>query len=429
MTTLAIITHETIGPRMTGPAIRALELARAVGPDVAARLVSPQPVARDVGGIEARQYRFGDPASMEAALDGADVLLVQGFTLHKFPALLVDERPMVVDLYCPFHLENLERRRLVDPDAASRAFAADVDRAVLVEQLGRGDFFICASDRQRDLWLGMITALGRLTSAVYDGDPNADRWLAVVPFGVDPQAPDPAGRYLRGRHPGIGADDRLIVWGGSVLDWQDPLTPIRAVARVATTLPTVRFVMPAGIPNPEIPPMRALVRAREEAGRLGLTDRHVFFIDWIPYDHRGALLAEADVGVSAHVLTLETRFAWRTRMLDYIWAALPIVCTRGDALADLVETRGLGIVTEPSDAEAMADAFTRLLTDRPLADAVRARLRAERERLAWRTVAAPLRRFCLAPRRLPAAAAAAPPAPRRSPLAGLRRFLHGIHPA
>jgi hypothetical protein len=42
------------------------------------------------------------------------------------------------------------------------------------------------------------------------------------------------------------------------------------------------------------------------------------------------------VGVSTHRDHLETRLSFRTRMLDYIWAGLPIVCTDGDHFASLV---------------------------------------------------------------------------------------------
>ena len=58
-------------------------------------------------------------------------------------------------------------------------------------------------------------------------------------------------------------------------------------------------------------------------------DHTVFFNDgWVPYAERGAWLAEADIGVSAHFDDIETRFAFRTRLLDYLWAGLPIVTTR-----------------------------------------------------------------------------------------------------
>ena len=57
--------------------------------------------------------------------------------------------------------------------------------AVISEQLLRGDFFICASDKQRDFWLGQLAALGRLNPATYDEEENLDELIRVVPFGLD----------------------------------------------------------------------------------------------------------------------------------------------------------------------------------------------------------------------------------------------------
>ena len=54
---------------------------------------------------------------------------------------------------------------------------------------------------------------------------------------------------------------------------------------------------------------------------------------------------------------LETRFSFRTRMLDYLWATLPIVCTRGDHFAELVEREGLGLTVPYGDPEALAAAI------------------------------------------------------------------------
>jgi hypothetical protein len=395
--TLALITHEALGPTLTGPAIRVLELARAVAPHVRAVLVTPSPGPDR--GVPQRAYRFGDEASMRAAVADADVCLVQGFTLYKFPALAASDRPLVVDLYCPFHLENLERRRLVEPDADAREFASTVDRAVLLDQLQRGDFFICASDRQRDYWLGMLTACGRLDAGAYQADATASQLLAVVPFGIAEPPPVPVGPGLKGHLAGIEADDLLVLWGGSVTDWQDPITPIRAVARLRDRWPSLRLALPSGIPNPDLPPMAALARAREEAAALGLLGRHVIFFDWVPFEQRSTYLLEAVVGVSAHLPSLETRYAWRTRVLDYLWARLPVVCSRGDAIADLVEREGLGVTVEPGDEAGFADALDRLLCDVPFRTACRARIDRIVPSLAWSRAAAPLVTFCRQPRR------------------------------
>ena len=94
---------------------------------------------------------------------------------------------------------------------------------------------------------------------------------------------------------------------------------------------------------------------------------------WVEYDQRQNYLLEADIGVSTHLDHVETAFSFRTRVLDYLWAALPVVATAGDSLSGLVEARGLGLTVPPGDVDALETALFRLLDDKALAVACRAR--------------------------------------------------------
>src|SRR5204862_4709702 len=117
--------------------------------------------------------------------------------------------------------------------------------------------------------------------------------IDLVPFGLPPE-PTQAGPAARGRIAGIGANDELVVWNGGLWDWFDPLTAIRAVARLAPTRPRLRLLfLGTRHPNPVVgePPMAR--RARALAADLDLVDRVVFFRDWTPYEERGAFLLEA----------------------------------------------------------------------------------------------------------------------------------------
>src|SRR3712207_7857570 len=52
---------------------------------------------------------------------------------------------------------------------------------------------------------------------------------------------------------------------------------------------------------------------------------------------------------SLHAAGLEGRFASRTRVLDYLAAGLPVVCSSGDTMSDVVAAHGLGEVVPPQD--------------------------------------------------------------------------------
>ena len=110
------------------------------------------------------------------------------------------------------------------------------------------------------------------------------------------------------------------------------------------------------------------------AERLGLRDIHVFFNDWTPYDTRQNVYLDATAAVSFHRAHLETRFSFRTRILDCIWASLPIVSSAGDVLADLVRNEELGITVAPGDVDAAASAIVRVASDDALRRAARENL-------------------------------------------------------
>jgi hypothetical protein len=119
----------------------------------------------------------------------------------------------------------------------------------------------------------------------------------------------------------------------------------------------------------------------------------------VPYAERQNYLLEADVGCSMHFETVESHFSFRTRVLDYIWAGLPMVLTRGDAASEWVERHGLGFVVDYGDVEGVADAIDRLLCV-PRAQ-FEARFEEARQARSWEQCAAPLVRYCQEPRRAP----------------------------
>jgi hypothetical protein len=142
--------------------------------------------------------------------------------------------------------------------------------------------------------------------------------------------------------------------------------------------------------------------AQEEARRLALLDRAVFFLPgWVPFEQRQDYLLEADLGVSAHPATVETRFAFRTRVLDYLWAGLPMVLTSGDYFSELAERAGLGLSVPPGDVEAWVRAILHLTGNTELRRQIKARLADVASQFTWNQAAQPLLKYCNNPYRAP----------------------------
>ncbi len=124
----------------------------------------------------------------------------------------------------------------------------------------------------------------------------------------------------------------------------------------------------------------------------------MFFNDtWVEYDQRQNYLLEADAGVSTHKLHVETTFSFRTRILDYLWAGLPMVVTEGDGFADLVAAEKLGVVVPARDPAALAAALVRVLYDEPFIERVRKNVARVRKRFTWERVLAPVTKFVAKP--------------------------------
>jgi GT2 family glycosyltransferase/glycosyltransferase involved in cell wall biosynthesis len=400
---ILVVTGEPLLERMAGPAIRAWEIAKSLAPDHDVRLVSTAGAKRTSPDFS---VEYGAGTGLKEPTEWADVVIFQGFLLETAPWLKDSDKIIVADIYDPMHLEQLEQAR--DLGADGRQNAVEVTTHALNEQLRRADFLLCASDKQRDFWLGQLAGQGRINPAVYDEDASLDNLLAVVPFGIEDSPPVQRTHGIKGVVPGIGPDDKVILWGGGIYNWFDPLTLIRAVDRLKDRHPEVRlFFMGLKHPNPGVPQMRVAWETQELARELGLTGRYVFFNEgWVPYEQRANYLLDADVGVSTHFQHVETAFSFRTRILDYLWASLPIVATGGDTFGSLIAEHGLGRVVPERDVDALETALDDMLYDDAAAAAARAAIEEFAGTFRWAEVLRPLVEFCRTPRRAADLAAA-----------------------
>jgi glycosyltransferase involved in cell wall biosynthesis len=264
------------------------------------------------------------------------------------------------------------------------------------------DLILFSNLRQRDLYFGMLTSMGRVTPDLYDYDSRLSNLFALAPFGVRPGQPKSSKRVLRGVWPGIREQDTILLWNGAIVDWYDVELPIRAVHRLSRERDDVKLFFLGtqhpdghgahGLRAPGSDATRNAIRLCEE---LGILDRFVFFnIDWVDYQETAGYLLEADIGVCTYFDNLETRYSFRSRMLDLLWAELPIICTRGDVLSDLVDSRPLGVAVAERDEDALVNAMRRLADDRAFAGQCKANLKEVKEEYRWERALEPLVDYC-----------------------------------
>ncbi len=380
-----VVCFDPLGATMAGPAIRAWHLAEELSVHHDVTLASTVAAGRTHPNFAVEHL---DGLDLERAAAAHDSVVAPVSVSRRHPGLVGRGSPLAIDLYIPTHLENLQPAGRL-PDEHAVALGHQV--GVIGDDLVSGDFFLCASERQRDFWLGALASAGRVNPATTSRDPGLRSLIAAVPFGLPASAPERAGSPLRERF-AIPAADPVIVWGGGVYDWLDPVVAVRAVPLLLDRWPNLHLVF-LGVrnPHPDLPEPVALASLRLVVAELGLGGTHVHLNDgWVPFDERGSWLLDADVAISTHGDHLETRFSFRTRVLDYLWARLPMVLTGGDELSDVVAEAGLGVVVGAGDVAAVADGLAAVLSDPPpdrdFAPVV--------ARYRWDAVTEPLLRWC-----------------------------------
>ncbi|MHB0876186.1 MAG: glycosyltransferase family 4 protein [Anaerolineae bacterium] len=381
-----VISHDVVGAATAGPGMRYDNLARVLAPEFDVTLAAPEGGRVEAAPYTTALYTPATPGTLDALVAQADVIVVAASWFAAVPALVGCSAAVVIDGY--------------DPALAEALFTPGVDLPRLSSSLTgaylRGDFFLCASERQRDWWLGLLEASGRLNPLTIAGDPDLRHLLDVVPFGL-PSAPlDAAPAAIDG----IAADDEVVLWGGGLWEWLDPASAVRAMPLVLAERPQARLLFPGGRhPDPKVPRTRAASETEELARSLGLLGTQVIFGEWVPRQQYPGYLARADAGLSLHRATVEARLAYRTRVLDYVWAGVPMVLTEGDATAVMAAGQGLAWLVPPGDEGAVAQAVLQALAQprQALAPA----FAQARDALTWERAAPPLLEFCRHPHRAP----------------------------
>ena len=223
-----VLSFDPVTERMPGPAIRAWNLAAQLATEHAVTLASTAGADRTHPAMEVVGATGAD---VDVLAPGVDVVFAPSSVVRRHPIVVTSGVPLCIDMYDPTHLENLEAVGAAGDEAHVKEVAHQV--SVLNDDLLHGDFFLCASQRQHDFWLGSLASLGRVNPSTYAADPMLGNLVAVVPFGIDPDPPRPEPGALRLLFPEIGPTDPVLIWGGGVYNWFDPLSLLERARRVA----------------------------------------------------------------------------------------------------------------------------------------------------------------------------------------------------
>lgn len=388
---LLIVSNDIIDVKMAGPGMRYAEMARALSQDLQVTLAIPNSTTFTIPNVRIVTYREQIPESLQVLVDNHDFTLISGYMIKKFPFLKRTRTSLIVDLYDPFLLENLYYYSEIPVNEQIELNRQSIS---VINELARvGDYFICGHERQRDLWIGLLIANGRINPLTYKEDDTLRNLIDIVGIGLPDREPKRR-PFLRGIHPQFNQNSKIVLWGGGIWNWLDPLPLIRVWPTILKELPQSRLVfLGTRHPNPSVPEHKMAFETIELAKQIGEKDKSIFFIEWVNYEEREYLLCEADVGVILHPYHLETRYSIRTRIMDYFWCRLPVIITEGDISSEWVKHYNVGRTVLPADERSLVEALLEVLTTPR--DKWHHGFDEIHKQMNWKVQVEPLRKFCL----------------------------------
>src|SRR5438552_12455175 len=96
-----IISHDSPGANMAGPAIRYWHLAQALAAELPVMLAVPAPTQLSSANVSVVEYDRSQGDQLRAYAAQAEVIVCAGFSLYHYPFLRSLRQPLVIDLYDP----------------------------------------------------------------------------------------------------------------------------------------------------------------------------------------------------------------------------------------------------------------------------------------------------------------------------------------
>jgi glycosyltransferase involved in cell wall biosynthesis len=207
-----------------------------------------------------------------------------------------------------------------------------------------GDLFVTTTARERYYLIGLMAASRRLSVTTFSPRDPLIRVVRMTP-PFDPPAGNP--------HARTSASEPLVVLlSGAFLPWYDYEMVEKALSGLSgEDRSGLRVLVLGG--NPRMPDVERKVReVLGKAGGGGVCE----FLGLVPFQDRVRVYREADVGLSMPSLSVEDELSSRTRVVDYLWARLPVLSEGHDEYSSEIIAAGAGFRFDHS-----ASSLTRVL--------------------------------------------------------------------
>ncbi len=236
MSKVVIYSLVDVGKVMAGPGIRGWEIAKALAAEHEVTLLTPNKC--DFTHEKLTILTHNIPEAINA-IKTADALISYQFSWKLIKLAKLHGTKLILDAYCPVLLECLEIFKDLSFDRRQKMLRYIYEKELHSFEVADG--FICSSEKQCDLIFGMLISLHRLPY-LHERNPSSTSFIRVVPFGLTsmtcPPKSGPGPREMFNLSP----DDKILHWGGSICNWFDPLSLIKAVAMLSKKRPEIKLI-------------------------------------------------------------------------------------------------------------------------------------------------------------------------------------------
>lgn len=294
-----------------------------------------------------------------------------------------DHTTLVLDCYVPIYIE-VSARNAKDMSNEYKNYMVDLthwNKALL-----RGDYFLCANEPQKHMYLGALGALGILNPYSY----KTPRVL-TVPFGVEEtlEIANPENPY---KALGAKKNDFVLLWFGGLYPWFNIRPLLGAIKKLSSDYKNFKFVIVGGKnpynQNPDF--QRQYDETYKFMKENKLIDSSVFFIDWVDYNNRINWYQNADVVISLNNPGEENVYSWRTRVMDFVWGEIPMLTNGGDPLSESLINAKAAIRLEDTEEDTLYNHISGLISDRSSLKSVKNNLITQKENYYWSRVVNPI---------------------------------------
>ncbi len=244
-----------------------------------------------------------------------------------------NNQTLIFDCYVPIHPEVCARN---SKDRISEFLNYQNDKKIWNDVILKADFLLCASEQQKNYYFGLLFGLGKINPINYDTSDN----LIVAPFGLDggdvPKVKNkPITKILKN-------NSYKILWFGGVYPWFDLEIILGALKIIRISVKNIELVI-VGAKNPfnNHPDFLDASNRVIDLAQSSEYSEFVHLADWVPYEDRYDWYLDSDLMVCFNRDGIENRFAWRTRLLDYLQCEVKFVTNGGDPISDLLIESGL----------------------------------------------------------------------------------------